>query len=434
MRNQTVLIVGSGGREHALAWKLAQSSQVNHVIVAPGNSGTHWKSTDTLASCERVDIAVDDFDSLFQCANDHSVNLTVVGPEVPLALGIVDHFEARGHRIFGVSKAAAQLEASKSVSRDFMHRVGIPSPVYGIFQDETAAIEFIQDFGKPVVVKASGLASGKGVLVCDTSQEAEEAVHQILGDKAFGAAGDEIVIEERLNGDEFSVLAFCDGKIAVPMMVARDHKRALNGDQGLNTGGMGAYAPALDITSDEIEDICQRVLQPTVDAMAEQGTPYQGILYAGIMRCDDGIKVLEFNCRFGDPETQVVLPMLNSDLYTLMNACVDGTLDTQDLAWNDGSCATVVLASGGYPESYPKGIPIAINNPSSDIQIFHAGTAQGNDGQLVTSGGRVLAITARGEGLEETLDTIYAQIGEQVSFDNMHYRTDIGRTNLESIL
>jgi phosphoribosylamine---glycine ligase len=433
MRDQTVLIVGAGGREHALAWKLAQSLQVKHIIVAPGNGGTTWQATDTLASCESADIAVEDFDDLLQLAKKQKVSLTVVGPEVPLALGIVDLFEEQGFRIFGVSKAAAQLEASKSFSRDFMKNVGIPSPAYGIFQDEVSANDFIRDFGKPVVVKASGLAAGKGVLVCDTPEEAQDAVRQILGDKAFGAAGDEIVIEERLNGDEFSVLAFCDGKTAIPMMIARDHKRALDGDRGLNTGGMGAYAPATDITPDEIDDICQRVLQPTVDAMAEQGTPYHGILYAGIMRSDESIKVLEFNCRFGDPETQVVLPMLNSNLFTLMNACVDGTLDSQTIEWHDGTCATVVLASGGYPESYLKGKPITIENPSYDIQIFHAGTAV-KGSQLVTSGGRVLAITARGDQLASTLDTIYAQIGDNVSFDKMHYRTDIGRTNLESIL
>ena len=375
MMNQTVLIVGSGGREHALAWKLAQSEQVKHVIVAPGNGGTSWQGSDTLASCESVNIAVEDFDNLLQLAKDRDVNLTVVGPEVPLALGIVDIFEEQGLRIFGVSKAAAQLEASKSFSRDFMNRVGIPSPAYGIFQDEASAIEFIQDFGKSVVVKASGLAAGKGVLVCDTAEEAIDAVQQILGGGAFGSAGDEIVIEERLDGDEFSVLAFCDGKIAIPMMIARDHKRALDDDQGLNTGGMGAYAPATDISPDEIDDICKRVLQPTVDDMAEQGTPFKGILYAGIMRSDDGIRVLEFNCRFGDPETQVVLPMLKSDLYILMNACIDGTLDSQTLEWHDGACATVVLASGGYPESYSKGARILINNPSSDIQIFHAGNS-----------------------------------------------------------
>lgn len=431
--SQTVLVIGGGGREHALAWKLAQSPQVNHVIVTPGNGGTTWQSSDTLASCESIHIAVDDFDGLLQLAKDRDVSLTIVGPEVPLALGIVDKFEAEGLRIFGVSKAAAQLEASKAFARDFMKDVNIPSPAYGIFTDEDKAIEFIHEFGKPVVVKASGLAAGKGVLICDTPQEAEDAVHQIIANRAFGSAGDSIVIEEQLYGDEFSVLAFCDGKIAVPMMVARDHKRALDGDQGLNTGGMGAYAPATDITQAEIDEISERVLQPTVSAMAQQGTPFKGILYAGLMRTNDGIRVLEFNCRFGDPETQVVLPMLDSDLYTLLNACIDGTLSDQTINWHDGACATVVLASGGYPESYPKGIPITIENPDDDIQIFHAGTTS-KDGQLVTSGGRVMALTAQSDTLDKALDTIYATIGKNVSFDKMHYRTDIGRVKRERTL
>lgn len=429
--SHTVLVVGSGGREHALAWKLAQSLQVKHVIIVPGNGGTHWQKSDSLASCESVNISVDDFDNLIQLAQNRDVSLTVVGPEVPLALGIVDRFDAEGLRIFGVSKAAAKLEASKAHARDFMKQVGIPSPAYGIFTDEAPAIKFIHEFGKPVVVKASGLAAGKGVLVCDTAQEAEDAVGQILSDKAFGSAGDQIVIEERIDGDEFSVLAFCDGKIAMPMMVARDHKRALDGDEGLNTGGMGAYAPATDITQAEIDDICNNILQPTVSAMAERGTPYKGILYAGLMRAGKDIKVLEFNCRFGDPETQVVLPMLDSDLYDLMNACIDGKLDSIDINWHDGSCATVVLASGGYPESYPKGIPITIENPTDEIQIFHAGTARQNDGKLVTSGGRVMALTVRDNDLESALDKIYANIGTSVHFDKMHYRTDIGRTTHE---
>lgn len=431
--SKTVLVIGSGGREHALAWKLAQSPQVNRVLVAPGNGGTSWEAAYGLAHCESVNIAADNFDGLIQLAKARDVQLTIVGPEVPLSQGIVDRFKDQGLRVFGVSKAAAQLEASKIYAREFMTSVGIPSPVYGVFNEERSAHDFIHGFGKPVVVKASGLASGKGVLICNILEEADDAVHQILADRAFGAAGDEIVIEEQLYGDEFSVLAFCDGNIAVPMMVARDHKRALDGDEGLNTGGMGAYAPATDITQAEIDAIRDRVLQPTVTAMAERGIPFCGILYAGMMRTDDGIKVLEFNCRFGDPETQVVLPMLKSDLVTLMNACIDGTLSEQSIEWHDGSCATVVLASGGYPENYPKGIPIVIDNPDEDVQIFHAGTKR-NDGQLVTSGGRVMALTAHGTDLDEALNKIYANIERNVRFDKMHYRTDIGRLALERTL
>lgn len=427
----TVLVIGEGGREHAIAWKLAQSPQVGRVIVAPGNGGTTWQGKQGLAPSGNAPIAVDDFLALVQLAKEQAVDLTVVGPEVPLALGIVDAFEREGLKIFGVSGAAAQLEASKAHARGFMERVGIPSPAYGIFTDGPSAIAFIQAFGKPVAVKASGLASGKGVIVCDTPQEAEAAVQQMMIDKAFGTAGDQIVIEERLYGDEFSVLAFCDGKIAVPMMVARDHKRALDGDQGLNTGGMGAFAPATDITQAEIAEICDRILQPTVTAMAANGTPYKGILYAGLMRSDAGIKVIEFNCRFGDPETQVILPMLENDLYTLMHACVDGELSTQTLSWYEGACAAVVLASGGYPGSYTNGIPITINEPDECVQIFHAGTSRDASGQLVTSGGRVLALMVRAPELEAALDRIYATIGTQVHFAEMHFRTDIGRTTHE---
>ena len=428
--SHTVLIVGAGGREHALAWKLAQSSQVGHVIVAPGNGGTIWPETENFASCESAAIAVDNFPALIQLAKARDVSMTVVGPEVPLALGIVDAFEAEGLRIFGVSRAAARLEASKAYARDFMQNNSIPSPVYSVFENEADAIEFIHDFGKPVAVKASGLAAGKGVIVCDTPQEAEAAVKQMMTDKSFGAAGDQIVIEERLYGDEFSLLAFCDGKIAVPMMIARDHKRALDGDEGLNTGGMGAFAPAIDISEAEIAEIQRRILQPTVTAMAANQTPYRGTLYAGLMRSEDGIKVIEFNCRFGDPETQVILPMLQSDLCSIMNACIDGTLSGQNITWHEGACATVVLASGGYPGKYEKGIPITINAPDEEIQIFHAGTTL-NDDELVTSGGRVLAVTTRAPQLDDALNRIYASIGTDVSFENMHYRTDIGRTSHE---
>lgn len=425
--SDTILVVGSGGREHALAWKLAQSPQVSHVIVTPGNGGTNWQATELLASCENVNIAVDDFDGLIQLVKERDIELTVVGPEIPLALGIVDVFENEGLRIFGVSKAAAQLEASKAFARDFMKKVNVPSPAYGIFDNEDQAIQFIYDFGQPVVVKASGLAAGKGVLICDTPEEAESAVYHMLTDRAFGLAGDTIVIEECLIGDEFSVIAFCDGDIAIPMMVARDHKRALDGDRGLNTGGMGAFAPANDISDEEITDICNRILQPIVSEMRQQGIPYHGVLYAGIMRTSMGMKVLEYNCRFGDPETQAVLPMLKSDLYTLINACIDGTLSGQNIEWHDGACATVVLASDGYPENYPKGIPITIKNPDDTIQIFHAGTTINENNQLVTSGGRVLALTMHGDGLANVLDQIYANVGSQVYFDKMHYRHDIGR-------
>lgn len=421
----TVLVIGSGGREHAIAWKLAQSEQVTLVLVAPGNGGTTWQADESLAAAESVNIGVSDFPALLELAQSRDVALTVVGPEVPLAEGIVDIFEDAGLRVFGPRKAAAELEASKAFARAFMDEFGIPAPIYGTFSEAESAKNFVREFGKAVVVKASGLAAGKGVLICETIAEAELAIDSIIADKAFGAAGDEVVIEEMLYGDEFSVLAFCDGQRAVPMMVARDHKRALDNDKGLNTGGMGAFAPTPDISAEEIQAISDSVLKPAIEGMQKRGSPYKGILYAGLMRTDDGLKVLEFNCRFGDPETQVVLPMLASDLYDIMNACIDETLDNTEIEWHSGSCATVVLASSGYPESYPKGLPISFKNPHPETIIFHAGTTLKNE-MLVTSGGRVLNITARADSLNAALNQVYADIAEEIHFEDMHYRRDIG--------
>ena len=427
----TVLVVGSGGREHALAHKLALSPQVSRVMVAPGNGGTTWDAAPGLASCENAPVSVGNFDGLVALAQENDVSLTVVGPEVPLTEGIVDRFEAEGLRIFGPVQAAAQLEGSKAFARDFMHEVNIPSPAYGVFTDVDAANAFIDDFGKPLVVKASGLAAGKGVLICDTAEQAKDAVKTVLVDAVFGDAGAQVVLEERLSGDEFSVLAFCDGAVAVPMMIARDHKRALDGDGGLNTGGMGAYAPTTDLTPEEIQEITETVLQPTISAMAQRGTPYKGVLYAGLMRTPDGMRVLEFNCRFGDPETQVVLPMLESDLYDVMNACIDGELSKMPLAWHEGACATVVLASPGYPGTYPKGIVITLEPDALTSTVYHAGTTRNAAGELVTSGGRVMAVTSIAETLEAALDEVYQDIeAKHVHFDQMHYRTDIGRTTL----
>lgn len=431
--SQTILVLGSGGREHALAWKLAQSPHVGAVIVTPGNGGTSWDADDKLCCAQTVNIPLSDFAALIELAKSRHVALTVVGPEVPLAEGIVDAFEAAGLRAFGVSQTVAQLEASKAFARQFMSEVGIPSPVYGTFKTAESAKKFIRDFAKPVVVKANGLAAGKGVLICETVESALDAVDTIMAERAFGSAGDSVVIEELLIGEEFSVLAFCDGKIAVPMMVARDHKRALDGDLGLNTGGMGAYAPTSDLSSTEIQEIQESVLQATVSACAERGMSFKGVLYAGIMRTDEGIKVLEFNCRFGDPETQVVLPMLKSDLFEIMNACMDGKLDSLDIQWHEGVCATVVLASPGYPESYPEGLPITIGDLQPETIVFHAGTALNAD-DLVTAGGRVLNVTAKADSLDAALNRVYADIENSIYFEKMHYRRDIGSKHRESIL
>ncbi len=426
--SKTVLIIGSGGREHALAWKLAQSPQVGRVWVAPGNGGTSWPAGDGLAPSENVAIAETDFDGLIAFAQKHDVDLTVVGPEAPLAAGAVDRFQAAGLRIFGPSQAAAQLEASKAFSKAFMAKHNIPTAAYKTFTDAEAAKSYIRSLDKPVVVKASGLAAGKGVLVCDTVDDALGAVDTIMAERAFGAAGDTVVVEERLFGDELSVLAFSDGERVVPMMVARDHKRALDGDKGLNTGGMGAFAPTLDVTPDDIAEIRESVLIPTVQGMRAAGTPYIGVLYAGLMRTADGWRVLEFNCRFGDPETQVVLPMLDGDLYAIMNACIDGSLDERLVQWHDGACATVVLASPGYPQAYPKGLPITIGDLQPSTLVFHAGTKRAEDGALVTSGGRVMAVTARANTLAAALQHVYDEI-QHIHFEGMHYRRDIGKVH-----
>lgn len=423
----SVLIIGSGGREHALAWKLSQSPQVDQVYVAPGNGGTHWQRKGYCAPSENVAIAVTDYDALLTFTHRQEITLTVVGPEVPLTDGIVDRFQAAGRAIFGPVQAAARIEASKAFAKDFMQTHGIPTGTYLATDDPQAALQFVRDCPQPVVVKASGLAAGKGVIICDNQADAHAAIHQIMTDKAFGQAGNTIVIEERLYGRELSVLAFCDGKIATPMMVARDHKRALDGDTGLNTGGMGAIAPTNDVSQAMMNTITQMTLQPVVDGMAERGTPYTGILYAGLMLTEQGIQVLEYNCRFGDPETQVVLPMLKNDLYAVMQACLNETLDTITLEWHDGYCSTVVCASGGYPESYSKGKVITgLDHVDNQCMVFHAGTRHEGD-SIVTNGGRVLAVSAQGTTLDAALARSYAGV-DAIHFDGKHFRTDIGKS------
>ena len=410
-----VLVIGNGGREHALAWALARSPQVEQVYVAPGNGGTS----------QNVDIGVSDFEVLIKFAKENAIDLTVVGPEVPLVGGIVDVFQAAGLPIFGPVQAAAQLEGSKAFAKDFMTEQNIPTGGYFTTDDYEDARHFLAEYKQPVVVKASGLAAGKGVLICDTREEAETALYQIMVGKVFGDAGSTVVIEERLKGRELSVLAFCDGKTAKPMIVARDYKRALDGNRGLNTGGMGAIAPADDVSGELIDTITKTAILPVIEGMKNLGTPYVGVLYAGIMLTDAGAKVLEYNCRFGDPETQVILPLLKTDLYTIMEACINGTLADIEIEWHDAYCATVVCTAPGYPESYPKGLPITGVDSFSQGIVFHAGTAI-KDGQLVTNGGRVLAVTALGDTLQAALQKAYAGV-DAIHFDNMHFRTDIGQ-------
>jgi|DewCreStandDraft_5_1066085.scaffolds.fasta_scaffold00485_44 phosphoribosylamine--glycine ligase/phosphoribosylaminoimidazole synthetase len=415
-----VLVIGSGGREHALAWKIAQSPRLTRLFVAPGNGGTG----------ENVPIPVGDSDRLVAFAKEAQVDLTVVGPEAPLAEGLVDRFQAEGLRIFGPVRAAARLESSKAFAKAFMTRHGIPTARYAAFSEYYAALRHLLAVDYPVVIKASGLAAGKGVIVPTSLEEAEDALRQIMVERVFGAAGDEVVIEERLTGVEASLLAFCDGKTIVPMPPAQDHKRLLEGDRGPNTGGMGAFAPSPACPPALVAQIARTILQPAVDGLRAEGTPYVGVLYAGLMLTTDGPNVLEFNCRFGDPETQAILPLLDSDLLDILEACVEGRLSEVDVRWREGACACIVLASGGYPHRYEKGHPITGLDAAAalpGVALFHAGTRREATGQLLTDGGRVLGVTAVGDSLEQALARAYAAAA-QIQFKDMHYRRDIGRT------
>jgi len=441
MTDLKVLVVGPGGREHALAWALARSPRVGQVFVAPGNAGTEWpENTKTgkwepHAPSQNVPIAAEDIPGLLQFAEQQQIDLTVVGPEVPLSMGIVDDFQAAGLRIFGPTRAAAQLESSKAFAKNFMKQHGIPTAEYGAFTDFEQAREFVHDFGKPVVVKADGLAAGKGVIVCDDVAQAEDALRRIMLDKEFGAAGGTVVIEERLEGEELSVLAFCNGKTFKLMPLARDHKRVFDGDKGPNTGGMGAYT--LNSIDDHLEqsqtitDVNWKVIRRTLEGMNEIGTPYEGVLYVGLIKTSDGIRVLEFNCRFGDPETQVILPLLGDlcSFEELLSGCIEGFRKWHLDSWFGNVSVTIALTSPGYPGSYPKGLPISgLEDVPEDVIVFHAGTAK-KDGQVVTNGGRVLNVTAMGDTLEEAVSRAYAGV-ERIHFEGMHYRRDIGRTGV----
>ncbi len=419
----TLLVIGSGGREHALAWKLAQSPDVGRIFVAPGNGGTAAE-----ARCENVAIDPLDFTSLTAFARREAIALAVVGPETPLAAGIIDAFAGAGIPAFGPPAAAARLEGSKAFARAFMARHGIPSPAYRVFGATEDALAFLQTAAFDVVVKASGLAAGKGVVVPESRLEAEEAVVAIMRQRQFGAAGDEVVIEERLQGQEVSVLAFVDGRRWALMPLAQDHKQVFDGDRGPNTGGMGVYAPAPLLSPEETAVVEESVLRPVVEGMAAAGTPYRGVLYTGLMLTAGGPKVLEFNCRFGDPETEVLLPLLDGDLYAILQACVAGRLHAEELRWSPQAAACIIAAAPGYPGDYPKNLPIrgaAAAEALPGLKVFHAGTALAPDGSLRTSGGRVLAVTAVGVDKQQALDRAYAGIG-MIDFPGMHYRRDIG--------
>ena len=417
-----VLIVGSGGREHAIAWKVAQSKKVDKIYCAPGNAGI------SVAEC--VPIGAMEFDKLVAFAKEKEIDLTVIGMDDPLVGGIVDVFEKEGLRVFGPRKNAAILEGSKAFSKDLMKKYHIPTAAYETFTDPEKALEYLETAKMPIVLKADGLALGKGVLICQTLEEAKEGVKTLMMDKKFGSAGDEIVIEEFMTGREVSVLSFVDGNIVKIMSSAQDHKRAKDGDQGLNTGGMGNFSPSPFYT-EEVDEFCKKyIYQPTVDAMKAEGRPFKGVIFFGLMLTPEGPKVLEYNARFGDPEAQVVLPRLENDIVDVFEACIDGTLDKVDLKFdNDRATVCVILASDGYPVEYKKGFPIEGLEKfkgKDDYYVFHSGTKFNDKGQIVTNGGRVLGVTATGKDLKEARKKAY-EATEWVSFENKYMRHDIGR-------
>ena len=416
-----VLIVGSGGREHAIAWKIAQNKKVEKIYCAPGNAGI-----EEFAEC--VPIGAMEFDKLAAFAKEHEIDLTVIGMDDPLVGGIVDVFEAQGLRVFGPRRNAAILEGSKAFSKDLMKKYHIPTATYENFDDSEKALEYLETAKFPIVLKADGLALGKGVLICQTLEEAKAGVKSIMLDKQFGASGNRMVIEEFMTGREVSVLSFVDGKTIKTMTSAQDHKRAGDGDTGLNTGGMGTFSPSPFYTK-EVDEFCEKyIYQPTVDAMAAEGREFKGIIFFGLMLTEDGPKVLEYNARFGDPETQVVLPRMKTDLVEVFEACIDGTLDQIDLEFEDNAAVCVVLASDGYPVKYEKGYVISGFENFKDkdgYYVFHAGTKKTEKG-IVTNGGRVLGVTAKGADLKKARANAYDAVN-WISFENKYYRHDIGK-------
>ncbi|AUD23909.1 phosphoribosylamine--glycine ligase [Bacillus cereus group sp. BC251] len=410
-----VLVIGRGGREHALAWKFAQSEKVEKVYVAPGNEGMRDVATP-------IDIDENDFDALVLFAKENHVELTFVGPEIPLMNGIVDRFKEEGLRVFGPNKAAAVIEGSKAFTKELMKKYNIPTAAYETFTDYEEAVQYIEKVGAPIVIKADGLAAGKGVTVAMTLEEALQAAKEMLQDVKFGEASKKVVIEEFLDGQEFSLMAFVNGTTVHPMVIAQDHKRAFDGDKGPNTGGMGAYSPVPQISESAVQEAIETVLHPTAKAMIQENRSFTGILYAGLILTKDGPKVIEFNARFGDPETEVVLPRLENDLVDVCNAVLDESELT--LQWSEESVIGVVLASKGYPEAYKKGEIIKGLDALQDVIVFHAGTAM-KHGDFVTKGGRVLFVACKANSLQEAKDTVYKEIGK-IESDGLFYRSDIG--------
>jgi len=412
-----ILVIGSGAREHAIVWKLSQSPKVSKIFAAPGNAGT-------ASLAQNLALASTDIDALLTFALAEQIDLTVVGPEAPLAGGIVDAFNAEGLKAFGPTKDAARIEASKVFSKDLMEEYGIPCACGKSFTDFNEAKKYVISQGAPIVVKADGLAAGKGVIVAATTEEALAALNNIMNDKAFGEAGSKVLVEEVLIGKEMSFFVFCDGETVAPSKAACDYKRIYAGGKGPNTGGMGSYCPPIIYNTTIEETIMESVIKPTVKALKDKGSLYKGVLYVGLMLTEEGPKVLEFNARFGDPETQVVLPLLKTDLLTVMLAVVEGKLKELKLSWHEGFCVGVVMASEGYPASYPKGLPISgLKDLPQSITVFHAGTALKN-GMVVTNSGRVLTVTARAATINDAREIIYANI-DKINFEGRQYRRDI---------
>ncbi|WJQ82258.1 phosphoribosylamine--glycine ligase [Brevibacillus brevis] len=412
-----ILVIGGGGREHTIAWKLLQSSKVTKVYCAPGNGGT-------AQIAQNVPIGVHDFAALVQFVKDEGIDLTVVGPEDPLLAGIVDFFQERNLPIYGPNQKAAMIEGSKSFAKSLMKRYEIPTSAYETFLDYESASAYVREQGAPIVVKADGLAAGKGVVVAETVEEAEEALRQIMQESVFGEAGARVVIEECMFGEELSLLSFVDGETVKPMITSQDHKRIFNDDRGPNTGGMGTYAPVPQMSAELVDEIVKTIVQPMASGMAKDGIPFKGILYTGLMITEQGPKVVEFNARFGDPETQVLLPLLETDLLDIFVGTINGELDAVDVTWQKGSAVCVVMAAPGYPGEYPKGALIhGLGQANEGATVFHAGTKENEEG-IVTSGGRVLGVVATGADLAQARETAYAKV-QGISFDGAQYRTDI---------
>ncbi len=415
-----ILVVGGGGREHAIVWKLAQSPKVDKLYCAPGNGGIS-----RIAEC--VPVKATDIEGITAFALENGVDMVMVAPDDPLAAGMVDALEARGVRAFGPRKNAAVLESSKAFSKDLMKKYGIPTAKYEVFEDSEHAIEYLRHQSYPIVVKADGLALGKGVIIAQGFDQAQEAVNSIMSDKVFGKAGDKLVVEEFLYGPEISILAFTDGKTVVPMVSSQDHKRAYDDDKGLNTGGMGTFSPSRIYTPEMAEYCMENIYKPTIDAMNKENRKFKGVLYFGLIITPEGPKVLEYNARFGDPETQVVLPRLKNDLVEIFDAVIDEKLASLNIAWDNNAAVCVILASGGYPEKYATGLEITgieASEKECGVMVFHAGT-QSQDGKVLTSGGRVLGVTAVAPTLEDARVKAYEGV-EKISFKDMHYRKDIG--------